>query len=375
MVPDSLSLPLPDLPPTPPAPAARPAPIKRGGRSRRRGGARVQGDLFSFPRRPRPAVIPEAAPEDAPADVPAPDDLESLPTVDVIGRLDALLDEDRPALVAFVALADALGARADKAATPVLLRLAHRFAGFDRDAGAPEMRAALAALGRLNDPACASVVTDLATLDALSPESLALALECLAGLRHRQAAPLARLHLTHESPAVRAAACTLAARLRLRPSGPALEALLTDPVPSVAAAAALALGSMGLPAGKAPLETWLSTAAPLDLPRIIAALAPVADDDTAVLLGRAAERADLDGRLAVVTALGDIGGRAAVTWLCRLARDRKPTVRRMVAEALEKCPDPASAPILRELAADEDAAVADAAEQTLQALAEQAEDW
>lgn len=83
----------------------------------------------------------------------------------------------------------------------------------------------------------------------------------------------------------------------------------------------------------------------------------------------------MDGRLAVATALGDIGGHAAVTWLCRLAHDRKPQVRRAVAEALEKCPDPAAAPILREMVADEDAGVADAAEQTLQALAEQVQDW
>lgn len=319
--------------------------------------------------------MPDPAPSQEQTPPAAIGDLTSTPTSDVIARLETLLDEDQPAMAAFVALAEALGERGDRAATPVLLRLAHRFAGFDRDAGAPEMRAALRALIRLNDPACASTVTDLATLDALSPESLALALECLSGLRHRPAAPLARRHLTHDSPAVRAAACTLAARLRLKASGPALESLLTDPASAVAAAAALALGSLGLPAGKAPLETWLSTASPLELPQVVAALAPVADDDTAVLLGRAAERADIEGRLAIVAALGDVGGRAAVTWLCRLARDRKPTVRRAVAEALEKCADTTAAPVLQELAADEDASVADAAEQTLQALAEQAEDW
>lgn len=274
-----------------PAQTARPTAPKRGGRPRQRGGSRSQGDLFSFPRSQRPLFPAKSdSARHTAEELAMPEDLNSIPTAALIARLDALLDEDCPALTAFVALADVLGTRRDRAATPVLLRLAHRFAGFDRDASAPEMRAALSALNLLNDPTCASAITDLATLDALSPESLALALECLGSLRHRPAAPLARRHLTHESPAVRAAACNLASRLRLRTSAPALESLLTDAVPSVAAAAALALGEMGLPAGKAPLESWLSTASPLDLPRVVAALVPVADADTAVLLGRTAER-------------------------------------------------------------------------------------
>lgn len=376
MVPDTLSLPLPEppLPPITARPLGASGSPKRGGRPRRRTSGRTQGDLFSFPRRPRPAAADAPISEADTRSFPL-DDLPQEPTPALIARLEALLDEDNPAMAAFVALAETLGARRDKTATPVLLRLAHRFAGFDRDVGAPEMRAALSALRRVNDPACASAVTDLATLDALSPESLAVALDCLGGLRHRPAAPLARRHVSHDAPAVRAAACALTARLRLRTSGAALEGLLTDPSPGVAAEAAIALGTLGLPAGKAPLETWLSTATPEDMPRVVAALVPVADTDTTILLGRAAERAGLEGRLAVVSALGDLGGRGAVTWLGRLARDRMPIVRQAVSEALEKTADPAAAAILRELAADDDPNVADAADQSLQALAEQAEDW
>lgn len=365
-------LPLPD--PARPAGSRARAPARAVKRGRRSGGARSQGDLFTWPRRPAHVAVPQEAAE---AVSPAPaESLEHLETAVLIARLDALLDADRPAMAAFVALADALAARADRAAAPVLLRLAHRFAGFDRDTSAPEMRAALRALAAVADPACAVAVTDLATLDALSPESLALALDVLAAVRHRPAAPLARRHLGHEVAAVRVAACGLVRALRLRQTAPALETLLTDPAQAVNRAAALTLGALALPAGKEPLEAWLPAATPLDLPQVVAALVPVADEDTAVLLGRAAERADLEGRLAVVAALGQIEGRAAVTWLGRLARDRKPEVRIAVAEALEKLADLTAAPILHELAGDSDGRVAEAAQQALDALAEAAtEDW
>lgn len=354
---------------------ARPA--KRAAKGRRGGAARSQGDLFAWPRRPVPAPAPAAAETESPvAEAVVTESPDGLPTAELIARLTGLLDDDRPAMAAFVALADALGARAERAAAPVLLRLAHRFAGFDRDAAAPEMRAALRALAAVADPACATAVTDLATLDALSAESLALALDVLAAVRHRPAAPLARRHLTHEVAAVRISACGLARALRLRQTAPALEALLVDPVQSVARAAALALGALALRGGKEALEAWLPAATPLDLPAVVGALVPVADEDTAVLLGRAAERADLDGRLAIVAALGQIDGRASVTWLGRLARDRKPEVRAAVAAALETLGDLTGAPVLRELAEDSEDRVAEAAQQALDALAEAAaEDW
>ncbi|GAA0568459.1 HEAT repeat domain-containing protein [Caenispirillum bisanense] len=383
-------LPLPE-PPRPagsrPRAAAPAAAGKRGGGGRRGKGARTQGDLFAWPRRPALALRPpEAAPEAAVAAggattvaEPPPtvdESLAALPTAALMDRLAALMDADRPAMAAFVALADALERMRARAARPVLLRLAHRFAGLDREAAATAMRAALRALARVADPACATAVTDLATLDALSSESLALALEVLAAVRHRPAAPLARRHLRHEDAAVRTAACRLARALRLRETAAALEGLLTDPAPAVARAAALTLGGLALRGGKQALEAWLPTATPLDLPEVATALVPVADDDTAVLLGRAAERADLPGRLAIVAALGQIDGRAAVTWLGRLGRDRKPEVRAAVCEALEKLADLAAAPVLRELAADEDSRVAEAAQQALDALAEAAaEDW
>lgn len=365
-------LPLPDpVGPTGSRARASARAAKRGRRTG--GGARSQGDLFAWPRRAAPVV--EAA-EEAETREPLPDSLDRLETPALIAQLDALLDADRPAMAAFVALADELAARRDRAAAPVLLRLAHRFAGFDRDTSAPEMRAALRGLAAAADPACGTPVTDLATLDALSAESLALALDVLAAVRHRPAAPLARRHLTHEVAAVRVATCGLVRSLRLRQTAPALETLLTDPSQAVARAAALTLGALALRAGKEPLEAWLPGATPLDLPQVVTALVPVADEDTAVLLGRAAERADPEGRLAVVAALGQIDGRASVTWLGRLARDRKPEVRAAVAEALEKLADLTAAPILRELAEDSEDRVAEAAQQALDALAEAAaEEW
>lgn len=352
---------------------------KRPAKGRRGGTVRSQGDLFAWPRRPAAAaaaLAPSAGQGEAAPEAALPDSFDRLATDVLVDRLAGLLDADRPAMAAFVALADELGARRDPAAAPVLLRLAHRFAGFDREAGAPEMRAALRALAAVAAPSCATAVTDLATLDALSPESLALALDVLAAVRHRPAAPLARRHLTHEVAAVRVAACGLVRALRLRQTAPVLEGLLTDPAQAVTRAAALTLGGLALRAGKEPLEAWLPGATPLDLPLVAAALVPVADEDTAVLLGRAAERADLAGRLSIVAALGQIDGRASVTWLGRLARDRKPEVRQAVAEALEKLADLAAAPILRELAGDGEDRVAEAAQQALDALAEAAaDDW
>ena len=82
----------------------------------------------------------------------------------------------------------------------------------------------------------------------------------------------------------------------------------------------LALGHLGHRPVKGALEDRLNAARPEEVPRIVEALVGVADDETAVALGRVAERAAGVGtRTVIMDRLAEFENPVAARWLARLA--------------------------------------------------------
>lgn len=291
-----------------------------------------------------------------------------MPTDALVDLMTLHLYGEPPAEPRLVPLIEECGRRRETAAAPLLLRTCRRFAGHDREAPAAELRAALAALAQIGATEAGHELVDLIGRGVFGVSGTVAALTCLAGLRCRRAADLVRSHAAHPDPAIRQAACLLAGALGRAEDLDAVLPLAADADRQVAKMACLTLGRLGHRAVKAELEALLVRATPIDLPAVVDALVRIADDDTAVMLGRVAERSDEAGRRAVVDALGEIDGPGAATWLVRLARDPKPSVRLGVVAALARRePEPAMLRALGDLARDGDAAVRAAAEEALKA--------
>ena len=258
-----------------------------------------------------------------------------------------------------------LARRKETLSVPLLERLCRQFAGHDKSGPCAEMLAALNGLTAIGDPSAARAVADLAARETIGPASMAAALRYLARVGHRTAVPLARHHLRNDDPVVRQAACELTAALRLASETEVLNELTSDIDSGVAKAAAVALGRMGYRPIKNRLEEFLSEAATVDVPVLAEALIAVADDDTAVFLGRTAERVDEAGRCAIARALGQMETGNAAMSLARMARDTRPAVRLAVVDALETHGSPRAAEALRSLTRDPDSDVREAAEAVL----------
>ncbi|HSK41870.1 MAG TPA: HEAT repeat domain-containing protein [Arenibaculum sp.] len=324
-----------------------------------------QFDLFAV-RPENPAAQPgpppvETRPRRALGDLPA-DALIDLLNLHLVGK---------PPTVPLAGLADELGRRREQRAVMPLLRVCRLFAGHDRDREAPaaELRAALDALAAIGAADAGPPLVDMVEADAFGTAGTAAALACLAALRSRTAAGLIGRLAASPEPTIRRAVCVLAGALARPEELDAIMALATDPDRRVARAACLTLGRLGHRPVKPELEELLVRAAPMDLAAVAQALVPVADDDTAVVLGRVAERSDEAGRLAIVEALGALDLPEAAVWLVRLARDRKPSVRLGVVGALaHREGDDKIAQALGSLAGDADPEVRSAAEEALKAF-------
>ena len=183
----------------------------------------------------------------------------------------------------------------------------------------PEAVAALKALTAIGAADAAPAMMRLVEQGALGHASAAAALCYLASVRHRPAAALLRPHLDHDEAEVREAACTLAAVIGTYRDFERLLELCKDTSAEVIDAALIALGNLGHRPVKKALEARLETAAIGEIPKLVDALVPVSDEETAVVLGRMAERiSDENVRYVVAEALAELDGRAAVTWLLRL---------------------------------------------------------
>ena len=258
-----------------------------------------------------------------------------------------------------------LARRKETRSVPLLERLCRRFAGYDKSGPSVEMLTALNALTSIGEPSAARTVADLVIRETMGPASMAAALQYLARVCHRAAAPLARRHLRNDAPAVRRAACELTAALGLADETDVLEELTSDINSGVATTAAVALGRMGYRPIKNRLEELLTEAVAVDVSVLADALIAVADDDTAVLLGRTAERTDETGRCAIAQALGQMETRNAAMSLARMARDPRSAVRLAVVDALEMHGGQHAAEALQLLTQDPDAGVRETAETAL----------
>jgi HEAT repeat protein len=254
------------------------------------------------------------------------------------------------------------GSRRLAAAAGPLVQLLRRQRGHDRERPSEAAAAALSALAAIGDPQAGADAAGLFAGGGWSAPTTAAALSALAAIGVRAPPGALGRWLGDSDPAVRRAACALAGATGAVDAAPRLVEIASSDRPPVAAAATLALGRLGWRDAKPALEASLDTAAAVDLPAVVEALRPLADAETAVRLGRAADRMDEAGRILAVGVLAEIGGPAAAQALARRTRDPRAAVRLAAARALAGLDGPGAADALARLSADPDPEVAAAAE-------------
>jgi hypothetical protein len=209
---------------------------------------------------------------------PAGPDAAALPDDTLVGALPIATLLTAPILAAEA------GRRRLVAAVPALERLCRRLIGFGAKTIVPEQAAALRALAVIGGGAAREVIARLIVERVVQGPNLGLALDAAKPLHSRLPADRLVELLRHSDPAIRAGAChcvhfptpVLVEQLAL---------LLDDLSPAIGAAAACALGRLGRVEAR-PLLMRLLLEAPST--EIIAAVVPIADRDTAVILRRIA---------------------------------------------------------------------------------------
>jgi len=181
------------------------------------------------------------------------------------------------------AIAAEVGQRRLVAAVPALASLCDRFAGYGAGALVPEQSAALDALGAIGGPEAARVVLRLIAKRIVQGPTLAIALTVASEIGVVLPNDLALSLLRDPIPSVRAAACSC---VRLGYGViTTLAAMLDDPDGDIAISSACALGRMGRTEALAHLKRHLFER---PSPRVVEALARVADDEAVVFLARIA---------------------------------------------------------------------------------------
>ena len=297
-----------------------------------------------------------------------PQDVAAMTRVSLLRALEERLDDPRSDSRDLLPIIAEVERRREPTAAPSLVRVCCRHAGFDRSCAVPEVAAALKALAAIGAADAAPAILRLVEQGALGHGSVAAALRYFASVRHRPAVALLRPHLDHDEAELREAACTLAAVIGSHSHIERLLELCNDTSAEVVGAALISLGNLGHRPVKKLLESRLQTAATDEILKIVDALVPVSDEETAICLGRLAERiSDENVRRFVVEALAELDGRAAVTWLLRLVDDPCPAIRQVVVETLAVRDDSRKVAALRRLTTDADAKVGEAARNALQA--------
>jgi hypothetical protein len=230
-----------------------------------------QLDLFSRRAAPRDQQLPEATIRPAIRWETLDDDCL------VAGLGDAGIRES-------IALIAEIGRRRLAAAIPALEALCRRFAGFGLDRVLPEQAAALDALSAIGGSDAARAVARLIAKGVVQGPSLQRAVSAAARLRAKLPAALVLELLGHRDPQIRADAC------RCVGAGPEaavpLSELVDDLHPYVAVAAASALGRLGRSEVRPLLVRFLREKPSAEL---IDAIAPIADEECIILLGRLAD--------------------------------------------------------------------------------------
>lgn len=207
-----------------------------------------------------------------------------------------------------------VGRRRLAIAVPALERLCGRFRGFGTCTIVREQAAALDALAQIGGNDAAAAVARLIARAAVQGPGLRHAVRAAADLGSALSA-VDVLRLLHDGdPAVRSEACRCLGRRPSPEAAATLIDLLEDLHAAVRRAAACALGRAGRREGRAVLLACLRDEPSAE---VVEALAPVADADCIVLLGRLA--ATSDGlRKAVLATLDDIDEPRAAAIAARL---------------------------------------------------------
>jgi len=182
-----------------------------------------------------------------------------------------------------VALVAEAGGRRLAAAIPVLEALCRRFAGFGATRIVPEQAAALDALVMIGGSDAAQTVVRLIANRIVQCPCLRLAVAAATRMGAKLPSGMAAELLRHDDLQVRADACRCT---RAWPEAiPLLRDLLDDVHAEVRQTAACALGRMGRAEVRALLIGYLREKPSSEL---VDAIAPIADDECAILLGRVA---------------------------------------------------------------------------------------
>jgi len=239
--------------------------------------------------------------------VPAP--VEPSPSDEVLRPVigpDSIEDEELLAALPHAGLADSValtaevGRRRLPAAIPVLEALCRRFAGFGADRIVPEQAAAIDALARIAGADAAGALARLIARRVVQGSCLQRAVAAAACLGAKLPAATVLEMLRHDDPQIRADAC------RFAQASPVVVAQLRDLLDDfqrpVRMAAACALGLMGRNEVRPLLARYLREEPSAQL---IDAVAPVADEECIILLGRIV-RTMPDLSAAALDALGSI---------------------------------------------------------------------
>jgi hypothetical protein len=198
------------------------------------------------------------------------------------------------------ALAAEAGRRRLGGAVSELVALCNRFVGFGVDCSVPEQVAALEVLGAIGGPEASRSVSQMIVKGIVQGPNLAAAVAAASKLGVILPPDAALPLLRHANPSVRAAACAC-----VRAGGDivaTLIELLADLNGEVATAAAYVLGGMGRKEARDSLKRRLTER---PSPRVIEAVAGVADEEVIVLLARIGrKRPDLAN--SVLSALDEI---------------------------------------------------------------------
>src|SRR5208337_5204565 len=198
------------------------------------------------------------------------------------------------------AIAAEAGRRRLNGAVTALVTLCIRFVGFGVDCNVPEQAAALEALAAIGGPDASRFVGRMIAKGVIQGPTLAVAAAAASQLGVIFPPDVALTLLRHSNPSVRASACDC---VRIRPDIVAtLTELLGDLDREVSTAAACALGRMGRVEARDHLKRCLNER---PSPRVIEALAGVADEEVVIFLARIG-RARPELAASILSALDEI---------------------------------------------------------------------
>ena len=198
------------------------------------------------------------------------------------------------------ALAAEAGRRRLNGAVSALVTLCNRFVGYGLDCSVPEQAAALEALAAIGGPDASRSVGQMIARGIVQGPTLAVAASAALQLGVVFPPDVALMLLRHSNPSVRAPACGC---VRAAPATVAtLVELLGDLDDEVSTAAACALGRMGRVEARSHLKRCLNER---PSPRVIEAVAGVADEEVVVFLARIG-RARPELTASILSALDEI---------------------------------------------------------------------